>query len=167
MKANQETFRNDWLPLRDGLYRVAYSLLGSTDEAEDAVQDLYLKLWQSGDVLDGVRNPKAYCLTLLRNSCLDRLRSKQVRGRSSIDGVEPEQPPDDGKFDDRQKMRAVLEAIENLPERERKILKMKVIDDLSYERIQECTGISYLSLRVLLSGARKKLKKTIKEYETD
>lgn len=164
---SRETFINDWLPLRNGLYRVACRLLGSAAEAEDSVQDLYLKLWQTSSSLDGVRNPKAYCLTLLRNSCLDRLKSKRMSGRSSIDGVEPEQPPEDGQIAARQKMQAVLEAVESLPERERTVLKMKIIDDLSYEQIQKRTGIPYLSLRVLLSGARKKLKKIADEYEKD
>lgn len=164
---SRETFINDWLPLRNGLYRVACRLLGSAAEAEDAVQDLYLKLWQTSASLDGVRNPKAYCLTLLRNSCLDRLKSKRMSGRSSMDGVEPEQPPEDGQIAARQKMQAVLEAVESLPERERTVLKMRIIDDLSYEQIQKRTGIPYLSLRVLLSGARKKLKKTADEYEKD
>ena len=164
---SRETFINDWLPLRNGLYRVACRLLGSAAEAEDAVQDLYLKLWQTAGSLDGVRNPKAYCLTLLRNSCLDRLKSKRMSGRSSMDGVEPEQPPEDGQIAARQKMQAVLEAVESLPERERTVLKMRIIDDLSYEQIQKRTGIPYLSLRVLLSGARKKLKKIADEYEKD
>ena len=164
---SRETFINDWLPLRNGLYRVACRLLGSAAEAEDAVQDLYLKLWQTSASLDGVRNPKAYCLTLLRNSCLDRLKSKRMSGRSSMDGVEPEQPPEDGQIAARQKMQAVLEAVESLPERERTVLKMRIIDDLSYEQIQKRTGILYLSLRVLLSGARKKLKKIADEYEKD
>ena len=164
---SRETFINDWLPLQNGLYRVACRLLGSAAEAEDAVQDLYLKLWQTSGSLDGVRNPKSYCLTLLRNSCLDRLKSKRMSGRSSMDGVEPEQPPEDGQIAARQKMQAVLEAVESLPERERTVLKMRIIDDLSYEQIQKRTGIPYLSLRVLLSGARKKLKKIADEYEKD
>lgn len=164
---SRETFINDWLPLRNGLYRVACRLLGSAAEAEDAVQDLYLKLWKTSGSLDGVRNPKVYCLTLLRNSCLDRLKSKRMSGRSSMDGVEPEQPPEDGQIAARQKMQAVLEAVESLPERERTVLKMRIIDDLSYEQIQKRTGIPYLSLRVLLSGARKKLKKIADEYEKD
>ena len=164
---SRETFINDWLPLRNGLYRVACRLLGSAAEAEDAVQDLYLKLWQTSGSLDGVRNPKTYCLTLLRNSCLDRLKSKRMSGRSSMDGVEPEQPPEDGQIAARQKMQAVLEAVESLPERERTVLKMRIIDDLSYEQIHKRTGIPYLSLRVLLSGARKKLKKIADEYEKD
>ncbi len=162
---NPETFRTEWLPLRDALFRAAYRLLESRDEAEDAVQDLYLKLWQSGDSLSQVRNPKAYCLSMLRNSCLDRLKSKRLRDRSSLNGVEPEQQPEDGAVCAREREKAVFEAIGRLPERERTVLKMKVLDDMSYEQIEKRTGIPYLSLRVLLSGARKKLRKSIERYE--
>lgn len=162
---NPETFRTDFLPLRDALFRAAYCLLGSRDEAEDAVQDLYLKLWQDGSRTEQVKNPKAYCLAMLRNSCLDRLKSKRLRDRSSLDGVEPEQPPGDGVVCAREQEKAVFEAIGRLPERERTVLKMKVLDEMSYEQIEKRTGIPYLSLRVLLSGARKKLRKSIEGYE--
>ncbi len=162
---NPETFRTDYLPLRDALYRVAFCLLGARDEAEDAVQDLYLKLWQSGKETEKVQNPKAWCLTLLRNSCLDRLKSKRLRDRSSLDGVEPEPQPEDGTLHAREREKAVFDAIEKLPERERKVLKMKVLDEMSYEQIEKYTGIPYLTLRVLLSGARKKLRKSIERCE--
>ena len=163
---NPENFRTDYLPLRDALFRAAYCLLGSREEAEDAVQDLYLKLWQSGDSLGLVQNPKAYCLTMLRNSCLDRLKSKRLRDRSSLDGVERELQPEDGTLFAKEQEKAVFEAIGKLPDRERTVLKMKVLDEMSYEQIEKRTGIPYLSLRVLLSGARKKLRKSIERQES-
>ena len=163
---NPETFRTDYLPLRDALFRAAYCLLGSRDEAEDAVQDLYLKLWQDRNRTEQVKNPKAYCLTMLRNSCLDRLKSKRLRDRSSLDGVEREQQPEDGVLCARERGKAVFEAIGRLPERERTVLKMKILDEMSYEQIEKRTGIPYLSLRVLLSGARKKLRKSIERQES-
>ncbi len=158
---NPETFRTDYLPLRDALFRAAYCLLGSRDEAEDAVQDLYLKLWQDAGRTEQVKNPKAYCLTMLRNSCLDRLKSKRLRDRSSLDGVERALQPEDGVLCAKEQEKAVFEAIGRLPERERMVLKMKVLDEMSYEQIEKRTGIPYLSLRVLLSAARKKLRKSI------
>ncbi len=156
---NPETFRTEYLPLRDALFRAAYCLLGSRDEAEDSVQDLYLKLWQSGT--EQVHNPKAYCLTMLRNSCLDRLKSKRLRDRSPLDSLEREMTADDDSLHARERERAVFEAIGKLPPREREVLKMKVLDEMSYEQIEKRTGIPYLSLRVLLSGARKKLRKSV------
>lgn len=161
-----DRFRNDFLPLSDGLFRLAYSVLKSKEEAEDAVQELYLKLWQSEDDLPDVKNPKAYCLTLMRNFCIDRLRSHQFKDKCSIDSsqqsatyLQVEQPPDDRRFSDRQRLKEVTAAIEHLPPRERMVLKMKVMDELSYEQMQKRTGLPNLTLRVLLSNARKKLRK--------
>ena len=70
----QAQFHNTYLSLTDTLYRIAYFMLESRAEAEDAVQEVFLKLWESRDSLDGIRSPKAYCITLLKNHCLDRIR---------------------------------------------------------------------------------------------
>lgn len=161
-----DRFRNDFLPLSDGLFRLAYSILHSKEEAEDAVQELYLKLWQSDGDLPDVRNPRAYCLTLMRNFCIDRIRSRQFKDKCSIDsmqqsveGLQIEQPPDDRRLGDRQRLKEITAGIEHLPPRERMVLKMKVMEDLSYEQMQKRTGLPNLTLRVLLSNARKKLRK--------
>ena len=74
-------FIADYMPLREALYRIAYHILESEADAEDALQDLYVKLWNSRDALDGIGNPKGYCIVLLKNICIDRLRRKE-NGRS-------------------------------------------------------------------------------------
>lgn len=157
MTANR--FNNDFFPLKDSLYRLAYSLLGSADEAEDAVQDLFLKIWQTEGELSEIKSPKAYCLTLMKNLCLDRLKSKRYKDRRSIDGVDLEAPPEEGRLGERERVNELYKAIEHLPARERMVLKMKILDDLSYTQIEKQTGIPNLSLRVLVSNARKKLRK--------
>ena len=73
----QKQFHSEYLTLSADLYRVAFYILESRAEAEDAVQDTYLKLWELRDSLDQVRSPRAYSVTLLRNICLDRLRKAQ------------------------------------------------------------------------------------------
>lgn len=164
---SRETFINEFLPLKDCLYRAAYHLMGSAEEAEDAVQDLYVKLWTARESLSEIVNPKAYCLTMLRNTCLDRLRSKRLSGRSSIEGVEmTQQLSDADALHGREQTEAVLKAVENLPQRERTVLKLKVLEDLSYKEIQERTGLPYLTLRVLLSTARKKLRKVLDDFDS-
>lgn len=157
-------FNADFFPLRKNLYTLAFRLLESQEDAEDVVQDLYLKLWQSELPDDALKSPKAWCLTLVRNMCLDRLKSKRVRDRVPMDKIDPEQPPA-SDLHGKQRIRAVFNALEKLPENERKVLKMKVLEDLSYEEIEKRTGYSYPSLRVMLSNARKKLKKKDEEYE--
>lgn len=158
----KQEFIDVFVPLQDGLYRVAYHILESGDDAADAVQDLYAKLWVRRDVLDDIGNPKAYCITLLRNACLDRVRSAQHRNTVTLDDNvaqgSSEDPPDD---DAAQRLRIVMRAIRELPPGQRRVLEMKVLRDMTYEDIQKETGMNYLSLRVMLSQARRKLKKLL------
>ncbi len=154
-------FTQDYLPLKDDLYKVAFYILESGVDAEDAVQDLYLKLWDAGDALDTIRAPKAYCISLLRNICIDRLRRYRPEGEEKI----PQQAADDSlqdeRMSERQKIDAAIKQMSSLSDSERIVLKLKVFDDLSYEEIQKRTGLSQLSMRVHLSNARRKIRKAI------
>lgn len=156
-----ERFTQDYLPLKDDLYKVAFYILESGADAEDAVQDLYLKLWDAGDALDTIRAPKAYCISLLRNICIDRLRRYRPEGEEKI----PQQAADDSlqdeRISERQKIEAAIKQMSSLSDSERIVLKLKVFDDLSYEEIQKLTGLSQLSMRVHLSNARRKIRKAI------
>ncbi len=151
-------FTSAYLPLREDLYRVAYYILESQQDAEDAVQDLYLRLYSSPEALDSVRNPRAYCLTLIRNICIDRIR-KARSGR--YDGsVEPasDETPQDERLSQRQQLEQVLKRMSRLSPREQEVLRMKVLDELSYGEIKARTGLSQLNLRVTLSNARRKMR---------
>lgn len=156
-----ERFTQDYLPLKDDLYKVAFYILESGVDAEDAVQDLYLKLWDAGDALDTIRAPKAYCISLLRNICIDRLRRYKPEREEKI----PQQAADDSlqdeRMSERQKIEAAIKQMSSLSDSERIVLKLKVFDDLSYEEIQKLTGLSQLSMRVHLSNARRKIRKAI------
>ena len=154
-------FQTEYLPLAETFYRVAFFILEDAAESEDAVQELYLKLWDRRDVLDGIRNPKGYGITLLRNLCLDRIR----RSRKMLVPSEPPEPElpggQDESIDEKERLAKVLAAIKSLPERQREVLTLRTLDGLSYEEISQRTGINYLTLRVLLSQARSKLKKSL------
>ena len=153
-----EEFTELYLPLRGALYRVAFFILESEDDAMDAVQDLYLKLLSSPDALETVRNPKAYCITLMRNICLDRVRKASRRPETEVMEAVSDESPAYERMSDRQRIKDICQKLSSLPERERTVLRMKVFEDLSYDEIQKRTGIGYLSLRVLLSNARRKLR---------
>ena len=153
-----EEFTELYLPLRGALYRVAFFILESEDDAMYAVQDLYLKLLSSPDALETVRNPKAYCITLMRNICLDRVRKASRRPETEVMEAVSDESPADERMSDRQRIKDICQKLSSLPERERTVLRMKVFEDLSYDEIQKRTGIGYLGLRVLLSNARRKLR---------
>lgn len=156
-----ERFRKEYLPLQDELYRVAFYLLESTPDAEDAVQDLYLRLWDAADALDGISSPKAYCIRLLRNICVDKLRRCRPDGEEKLPLQASDEALPDERLDGRQRLEAAIGRMSTLSESERTVLMMKVFDNLSYEQIQKRTGLSYLSLRVHLSNARRKIRKSM------
>lgn len=156
-----ERFTQDYLPLKDDLYKVAFYILESGADAEDAVQDLYLKLWDAGDALDTIRAPKAYCISLLRNICIDRLRRYRPEGEEKIPQRAADDSLQDERMNERQKIEAAIKQMSSLSDSERIVLKLKVFDDLSYEEIQKRTGLSQLSMRVHLSNARRKIRKAI------
>ena len=156
-------FKDEYLPLRDDLYRMAYYILESGPDAEDAVQDLYLKLWDAADALDAIRDSKAYCISLLRNICIDRLRKYRPEGENAIPQDASSEILQDERFSERQKIEAVVRRMSTLSERERTVLRLKVFEDLSYEEIQARAGLSYLSLRVHLSSARRKIRRSIEK----
>ena len=74
----QKEFLNIILPCKDTLYRLAKRLLVSSDEAEDAVQEVFLKLWKGRDNIHHYRSPEAFAVTMTKNYCLDRLKSRQA-----------------------------------------------------------------------------------------
>lgn len=154
-----EEFQASWLPLRDPLYRLAWGILESEEDAADAVQDLYAKLWSIRDGLDSVHNPKAYCITLLRRMCIDRLRRVSPQRLKEGQELESEDVGIERGIVEKEQLRQVRSLIERLPERERKVLVLKVLEERSYEEVASITGINYLTLRVLVSNARRKIKK--------
>ena len=70
-------FKQQFLPYHRKLYRVAFRLTGNPQDAEDMVQEAYLKLWNKRDELADVLNTEAYCVTLIKNLCYDVLRRSQ------------------------------------------------------------------------------------------
>lgn len=156
-----ERFQQEWLALAGDFYRVAFYILEDAAGAEDAVQELFLKLWSGRDALDGIRNPKGYGIRVLRNLCLDRIRrSRKMETPAAL--PEPEWPGrQDEAVDEKARLAKVLDAIKSLPDRQREVLTLRTLDGLSYEEISRRTGIHPLTLRVLLSQARRKLKNVI------
>ena len=155
----KQVFKEVWLPLSDSFYRVAYTMLGTEADARDAVQDLYIRLWERRDALDAVRNPGAYCITLVRNICIDRIRSaSKIDRQAGVGEYGAEAPPPDERLQARQQLARVLDRMASLPEKERKILHMRIFEALDYREISCRTGISALSLRVMVSNARRRLK---------
>lgn len=149
-----QKFSTEYLPLAPMLYRIAFHILEQQDEAEDAVQETFLKLWEIRDKLDDVESAKAYSIRILKNECLDRLR--KAKKSVPADQVLVREPisPTDEQIDARRRLEKVLGAIKSLPDSQKQVLLLRTVEGLSYREISEKMGMSQLTLRVLLTRAR-------------
>lgn len=155
-------FRKIWIPLADRFYRVAYHLLESRDDAEDAVQELYLKILSIPGKLVYVRDPAAYGITLLKNICIDRIRRRESRRAEQLeDFMAADASGPERKMTEKDTLSRVMKEMERLPEKQAKVLRMRALEGLEYDEIARRTGLSQVNIRVLISMARKTLKKSI------
>lgn len=155
-------FRKIWIPLADRFYRVAYHLLESRDDAEDAVQELYLKILSIPGKLVYVRDPASYGITLLKNICIDRIRRRESRRAEQLeDFMAADASGPERKMTEKDTLSRVMKEMERLPEKQAKVLSMRVLEGLEYDEIARRTGLSQVNIRVLISMARKTLKKSI------
>jgi RNA polymerase sigma-70 factor (ECF subfamily) len=156
-------FENKWLPLNGNFYRVAFYILEDENDAMDIVQNLYLKLWNGRDRLDEVSNPLGYGITLTKNLCLDKVRSSISKRTERIDEkaeiIDTSSP--ETIILDKERIAMVLDAIEKLPDKQKLVLKMRLLYDMPYDKISKLTGLSELNIRVLVSIARKTLRNKI------
>ncbi len=149
-------FHTVWLPLQGRFYRVAYFLLENEADAKDAVQELYIKLWNLRDHLELIREPAAYGSLLMKNLCIDRIRRRRPREELREDMASGLTP--DRELEIRDEWQAVAKAMDSLPSSQRKLLRMRILEGLSYQEISKKTGLSHLNIRVQVSLARKKLR---------
>ena len=153
-------FKQRFMPHYKLLYRVAYQMTGNAQDAEDLLQDLYLKLWQKRDGLPDEAMKEAYLVKMIRNLFLEQRRIKRLD--TSIELKEAYSPSDDQSLDHQidakdeiQKMEGL---ISELPEREAKIIKMHLVEERSYEEIEQDTGLSKGNIRIIVMRTRQKLK---------
>ena len=153
-------FKQRFMPHHRLLYRVAYQLTGNAQDAEDLLQDLYLKLWQKRDDLPDEAMNEAYLATMIRNLFIDQRRLKHVDASAELKNEDG--PPDerslDRQIDARDEVRQMEGLISELSERDAKIIQMHLVDDCSYEEIERDTGLSQGNIRIIVMRTKKKLK---------
>jgi len=157
---DEASFKQLFLPLHPKLYRIAFALIGNAPDAEDILQDAYCKLWDKRTELSIIRSPEAFCVTLTRNMCLDYLRSSAHRmEQENISEIAiPNDLSPETELIEQDKVRFVNKLIDELPENQRQIIRLRGIDDCSAEEIEQITGLSAINIRVLLSRARKTIR---------
>lgn len=156
---NAETFKKLFLPFHRKLYCIAFHYLESKADAEDMVQETYLKLWQRKEELESVVNIEAFAVKIIRNLCLDKLKSASFQTeRNDITTVYEQTSADlSDQYETTDDIRQIKLLISRLPDQQRRVMKLRHINDCSVEEIEKITGLSAVNIRVLLSRARKQI----------
>ena len=160
-----QEFKQRFMPHHRLLYRVAYRLTGNAQDAEDLLQDTYLKLWQKRIELKDEAATQAYLVPLMRNLFIDQRRRKRIDTSADID--KQAEPSDeqclDRQIDSRDEASKMEGLIGQLPERDGKIMRMHLVEERSYEEIEQHTGLSQGNIRVIVMRARQKLKQQFQQ----
>jgi RNA polymerase sigma factor (sigma-70 family) len=159
MKLTQ--FEIQIIPLKDKISRLAFYLLSDKAEAEDATQEVFLKLWNLRDDLSAVENMQAYVLRITRNLCLDKIRAQNRRAQPDdlVDDIvveKAENPHEQTEI--RDTLSVVRKMIASLPEAQRTVITLRDIEGLEFDEIAEITGMNENAIKVNLSRARKKIR---------
>lgn len=164
------SFRNDVLPLKDQLYRLALRITLNNAEAEDIVQETMIKVWNKRDSWDTIDSIEAFCLTICRNLALDknkRMGSKnpsiEDTGGDSPDNSYTSNPEERAELRDRVKL--VRDLINDLPEKQKSVMQLRDFEDKSYKEIAEILGISEEQVKVNIFRARQAIKQKYIETE--
>ena len=164
---SQERFKAEILPIRDKLFHIAHKLLQGEEDAEDAVQEVLLKLWHTRDTLGSYDNVAAFATTVTKNHCLDRLR---VKKRTDVldDSHHLRETADNPYLQlERSNTQEMLKKIiEQLPPLQQTIIRMKDMEEYEVEEIAEITGTKPDAIRVNLSRARKKVREEYIKWTT-
>lgn len=158
-------FKRLFLPLHKELYRTAYRLTGNSMDAEDMVQETFLRLWNRRHELTGIENAEAFARTTIRNLSLNMLRDGKKDDGNMPEAFSLETGQSlQRETELRDEAELMCRIISGLPDKERRIILSHDINGDSSEEIAERTGLNTPHIRVLLSRARKKLRKRFNEY---
>jgi RNA polymerase sigma-70 factor (ECF subfamily) len=163
---NFSDFQRQIYPLKNKLFRFARRLLEQTEEAEDVVQDVFIRLWNKREKLKEYRSVEALAMVTTKNICLDRIRVKKYpvenidNHRTFLENI-----PEETKADHSDLLSSVKIAMKQLPGPQQVILHLRDIEGYEFEEIAQITGMNENAIRVALSRARKKIRELMTNTE--
>lgn len=161
-------FKNLVLPMTGKLLHFANLLLRNTHEAEDAVQEVCLKLWKIRDSLDRYNSLEAFAMKVVKNWCLDRLKARKhvyIDNYDSVQGNRLDEADPYRLMERSDRIGLLHRALDKLPEQQRLIIQLREIEGLEFEEIVEITDMNVNSIRVNLFRARSKIRDEIIKIE--
>ncbi len=159
---NQNTFIRLIHPVKDKMFRLALRLLISKEAAEDATQEVILKIWNRKDKVKDYANVEAFMISVTKNYCLDQLKSKQNNNLSLVhNNYDNNEISIHTQMELQDELQQIERIVEMLPEQQKVIFQLRDIEDYDYSEIAEITKMKESAIRVALSRARKKIKEEL------
>ncbi len=158
------------MPYSSRLYRMAFRLMNSREEAEDIVQEVYVKLWGMRNDLPNYNSIEALCVRITRNLCLDQLRRRKVnhdamKAEQTKTTNYPDTPSED--LEKKEDAELVHRLIAALPEPQRSLVHLRHLEGKEYDEIAEMVNMNVNAIRVSISRARKQMREMIeKQYSS-
>ena len=158
----QNDFLNIVMPFKDKLYRLAKRLLVSKEEAEDATQEVLLKLWSKNENIAEYKNIEAYAMTMTKNFCLDRLKSKQAGNLKLVhSNYRDEHTSLQKQLEAEDSVRWMERIMESLPAQQKMVLQLRDVEQYEFEEICDLLDMKPTAVRVTLSRARKTVREEL------
>lgn len=160
---NAKQFKQEVLPVKDKLYRLALRMLGEPADAQDAIQEVLMKIWRQGDSLKKIENIEAWAMRVTKNHCLDRLRSRH-RQTQQLDARQLEADhrlSAQEKLEQKEMVDRLGRLIQQLPVKQKLVLQLRDIEGMAYQEIVEILGMSLSQVKTNLFRARQQIRKIL------
>ncbi|GAA0728210.1 sigma-70 family RNA polymerase sigma factor [Aquimarina litoralis] len=147
---------------KDKLYRLAKRLLVSNEEAEDATQEILLKLWRNKSKMAEYKNVEAFAMTMTKNYCYDKLKAKETGNLKIVhSNYKDERPSLQREVEAKDSLEWVSRIMDDLPEQQRMIVQLRDIEQYDNAEIAEMMEMNETAVRVALSRARKTIRQEL------
>jgi RNA polymerase sigma-70 factor (ECF subfamily) len=156
-----EDFTHLILPIKNKLFRFSLRIVGNVAEAEDVVQEVFIKVWNKRNDLANYSNVEAWCMTLTKNLSIDKIRSKHRRADSFKEGFDVPSSNNDNPYHQtayNDTFDRVQKLLNDLPEKQRMVMQLRDIEGLAYQEIADALNISLQQVKVNLFRARQQIR---------
>jgi len=158
----QTEFLKIVMPFKDKVFRLAKRLLVSREEAEDATQEVLLKLWHNKAKIQEYKNVEAFSMTMTKNFCLDKLKSKQAQNLKLVhSNYQDHNVSLQKQLELNDSVDWVSKIIEDLPEQQKMVIQLRDIEQYDFEEICKMLDMNATAVRVALSRARKTIREKL------
>jgi len=154
-----EEFKTTVIPLREKMYHISCRLIEDHADAEDIVQEVFLKMWYIRDQLDQYKSVEALAVTMTKNLTLDKIKLKKpTEDESRLQLLRSKIPDPAEELEQQDAVDCIRRLIETLPNLQRTIIRMKDVEGYELSEIADITGTQIESVRSNLSRARKRVR---------